>query len=83
MSHQNKKSLFQQGYERLQSMCGYGRSKHEDKALKLDKRYIYSFNCMKTYQKHTNYFAVVQNVCGSSGTSGTYAEDTGRVRAIC
>lgn len=56
MSHKNKRSLFQQGYDRLQSMNGYGRSKHEDKALKLDKQFIYSFNSMKTYQRHLNYF---------------------------
>lgn len=56
MGHKNKRSLFQQAYDRLQSMAGYGRSKYEDKKAGISGKYIYSFNSMKTYQKHINYF---------------------------
>ena len=56
MGHKNKRSLFQQAYDRLQGMAGYGRSKYEDKKAGVSDRYIYSFNSMKTYQKHVNYF---------------------------
>lgn len=56
MGHKNKRSLFQQAYDRLQGMAGYGRSKYEDKRTGVSSKYIYSFNSMKTYQKHINYF---------------------------
>lgn len=56
MGHQSKRSLHQQVYDRLQSMCGYGRSKQTDKALNLTSRYIYSYNTMRTYLKHANLF---------------------------
>lgn len=59
MGHKNRQtggSLYQQVYNRLQSMCGYGRSKQNDKALHLTNKYIYSFNSMQTYIKHCKYF---------------------------
>lgn len=59
MGHQNRQtggSLYQQVYNRLQSMCGYGRSKQNDKALHLTNKYIYSFSSMQTYMKHCRYF---------------------------
>lgn len=56
MSHRNKTSLHQQVYKRLQGMEGYGRSKHDDKALHITGQYIYSFSTMQTYMKHCNYF---------------------------
>ena len=59
MGHKNREtggSLYQQVYNRLQSMCGYGRSKQNDKALHLTNKYIYSFSSMQTYIKHCKYF---------------------------
>lgn len=56
MGHRNKRSLHQQAYDRLQSMCGYGRSKKQDKILGISNKYIYSFSSMQSYQKHINYF---------------------------
>lgn len=56
MGHKNRRSLYQQAYDRLQSMQGYGRSKHEDKRNGVSGEYIYSYSTMKTYQKHANYF---------------------------
>lgn len=56
MSHENKLSLHQQVYNQLQSLEGYGRSKHDDKILRLTDKYIYSFSTMQTYMKHCNYF---------------------------
>lgn len=56
MSHKDKQSLHQQVYDRLQSMNGFGRSKHEDKKQGITNKYIYSFSTMKTYMKHCNYY---------------------------
>lgn len=56
ISHENKRSLYQQAYDSLQNMVGYGRSKYEDKRNKVSDRYIYSYNSMIAYQKHVNYF---------------------------
>lgn len=59
MGHKNRTggSLRQQVYRELQSKSGFGRSKHEDKKNGVSNLYIYSFNSMKTYLKHCNYFA--------------------------
>lgn len=56
MGHQNKRSLHQQAYDVLQSKCGFGRSKQQDKALKITDQYIYSYSTMKTYLKASNAF---------------------------
>lgn len=56
MSHKNKKTLSQQIYDTLQKKCGFGRSRHNDKALGLADQYIYSYSTMKAYIKHCNYF---------------------------
>lgn len=56
MSHKNKVSLAKQAYEVLQGKAGFGRSKHDDKILGVADEYIYSFNTMKTYLKHSGYF---------------------------
>ena len=56
MSHKNKKTLNQQIYENLQRKSGFGRSRHDDKVLGLTDQYIYSYNTMKSYIKHCNYF---------------------------
>ena len=74
MGHRNRDtggSLHQQVYNRLQSMCGYGRSKQNDKALGLTSQYIYSFSSMQTYMRHCNYFVTwcknSQNIQGILG----------------
>lgn len=56
MSHKNKQTLNQQVYDTLQKKCGFGRSRHDDKALGLTDQYIYSYSTMKAYIKHCNYF---------------------------
>lgn len=58
MGHKNRTggSLRQQVYDELQKKNGFGRSKHEDKKDGLSGQYIYSFNSMKTYIKHCQYF---------------------------
>lgn len=58
MGHKNRAggSLRQQVYDELQKKNGFGRSKHEDKKAGISSRYIYSFNSMKTYLKHSFYF---------------------------
>lgn len=56
MGHKNKRSLHQQAYDLLQAKCGFGRSKQQDKALKVTDQYIYSYSTMKTYLKVSNEF---------------------------
>lgn len=58
MGHKNRAggSLRQQVYDELQKKNGFGRSKHEDKKAGISSQYIYSFNSMKTYLKHSFYF---------------------------
>ena len=58
MGHKNRAggSLRQQVYDELQRKNGFGRSKHEDKKAGISGQYIYSFNSMKTYLKHSFYF---------------------------
>lgn len=58
MGHKNRAggSLRQQAYDELQKKNGFGRSKYEDKKAGISSRYIYSFNSMKTYLKHSFYF---------------------------
>lgn len=56
MSHRSKKTLNRQVYEALQKKAGFGRSRHQDKALGLTDQYIYSYSTMRAYIKHCNYF---------------------------
>lgn len=56
MSHKNRKSLPMQVFEALEALCGYGRSKHQDKRDGISSKYIYSFSTMATYKKHCVYF---------------------------
>lgn len=57
MGHKNKASLHDQIIAEYRSMQGFGRSKHEDKKLGIDKDYIYSFDTQKSYIKHAFHFA--------------------------
>lgn len=56
IGHKSRNSLHQQVYKRLQSMCGFGRSKQQDKTLNVSNKYIYSFSTMQSYMKHCNRF---------------------------
>lgn len=51
MGHKNKRSLFQQAVEALETKAHYGHSKHKDKQTGEAEQYIYSFDTMATYKK--------------------------------
>lgn len=58
MGHTNRniKSIHTQVYDKLQSLNGFGRDKHQDKITGITSQYIYSFATMQTYLKHCHYF---------------------------
>lgn len=65
MGHKNKQTLtplIKEMKKAMQEMAAYGQSKHSDKLVEkatgenISKDKIYSYNTMKTYQKHLIYF---------------------------
>lgn len=82
MGHKNRTggSLRQQVYAELQRRNGFGRSKHEDKKTGASALYIYSFNSMKTYLKHCNYFV---NWCKNQDYIKEELNHTPRTLAEC
>ncbi len=57
MARKNRISLRDQIKSELDGMLGIGRSKHDDKILGIDNKYIYSWDTYKSYLKQTCYFA--------------------------
>lgn len=57
MGHKNKESLKYQIQKNLESKLCTGESKHQAKINGTASEGIYSYNTLKTYMKHCNYFA--------------------------